>query len=617
MHHALTLLNPAHRLLSWTQRPGTSCLHTLPADVLLEIASYLNTLSDILHLGLTSYKVYLKVIPAVYAFVELQGPSQCEATLAMLQRRPDVARHVRKLVLRPEDQLTGRKQQVRAWDNAGMISRMVSDAAKYLDALQEFEWDGEDMLPDDRMWSGLRSCCPYLQRVGMTFGCFLPHPGSNLFKFSDLAGFSLTFKDGFYAQQLHVPSRESEPVFARLWDMLVRRCPNLETLSIAGTSTEPSDAARLGTAYWPKLRVLTIGDVVFGLSVPLDAPPAHPFLGFLERHPTLTGLHILGHPHVNPLDLAELSEDALPQLTEFSGSLDHLRALMTRGQPNAGNGNPNLQWNVPQGQDEPSSPLSKTLRHICLPDPMQLRELTPLAISRVLLDLHALTSLKMTFTLHSGYDCNGVFRTVIASCPQLLHLDLTCTSRPSFYLESFSRSLKKLVRLRTLRLSIVQFPGEEPMHAGAARIALANPRLTQFFLSYIPPHTPALPIPRPLETGSFELICDIHGIPINLFVSEWRVTLAGGGGGGMIWRGMVSLAMILGIGVGTGWRAGPTGWTRRWKCELRPSGHPDVPRSGLDQLIVERSPAGEEARLLLLCMCLLILAAWGVVWRAS
>lgn len=75
----------------------------------------------------------------------------------MLQRRPDVARHVRKLVLRPEDQLTGRKQQVRAWDNAGMISRMVSDAAKYLDALQEFEWDGEDMLPDDRMWSGLRS----------------------------------------------------------------------------------------------------------------------------------------------------------------------------------------------------------------------------------------------------------------------------------------------------------------------------------------------------------------------------------------------------------------------------------------------------------------------------
>lgn len=27
----------------------------------------------------------------------------------------------------------------------------------------------------DFLWS-----CPYLQRVGMTFGCFLPHPGSNV-----------------------------------------------------------------------------------------------------------------------------------------------------------------------------------------------------------------------------------------------------------------------------------------------------------------------------------------------------------------------------------------------------------------------------------------------------
>ena len=65
---------------------------------------------------------------------------------------------------------------------------------------------------------------------------------------------------------------------------------------------------------------------------------------------------------------------------------------------------------------------------------MQLRELTPLSISRVLMDLTALTSLTITFALHSGYDSNGVLRTIVASCPQLLHLDLTCTSKPSFYL---------------------------------------------------------------------------------------------------------------------------------------------------------------------------------------
>jgi len=155
------------------------------------------------------------------------------------------------------------------------------------------------------------------------------------------------------------------------------------------------------------------------------------------------------------------------------------------------------------------------------------------------------------------------------------------------------------------------------MHIGAARLALSNPRLTHYCISYIPPHTPALPFPPPLEKGSFELICDTHGIPINLYVSEWRMALWGGGGGGLIWRSMVSLAMILGIGVGTGWRVGPTGWTRRWVCELRASGHPDVARKGFFEFLVERSPAGEEARLLLFCCCLLLLALWGIIWRAS
>jgi len=157
MQDVSTALPPLPRLLNWRHSSTHSWLHSLPADVLLEITSYLNTLSDVLHLSLTSWKVYQKVIPAIYAFVELQGPSQCEATLAMLQRSPEIARHVRKLVIRPEEQMRSKStRQVRVWDNAGTISRMVGSAAQHLDALQVFEWDGEDMLPDDRMWSGLR-----------------------------------------------------------------------------------------------------------------------------------------------------------------------------------------------------------------------------------------------------------------------------------------------------------------------------------------------------------------------------------------------------------------------------------------------------------------------------
>ena len=74
----------------------------------------------------------------------------------MLQRCPKIARHVQKLVVRPEEQRFKRRQQLRAWDNAGTVSRLVSLAARHLDALQTFEWDGDDMLPDDRMWSSLQ-----------------------------------------------------------------------------------------------------------------------------------------------------------------------------------------------------------------------------------------------------------------------------------------------------------------------------------------------------------------------------------------------------------------------------------------------------------------------------
>ena len=176
--------------------------------------------------------------------------------------------------------------------------------------------------------------------------------------------------------------------------------------------------------------------------------------------------------------------------------------------------------------------------------------------------------------------------------------------------------MKKLARLRSLNLTIVKFHGEEAMHLGAARIALANPRLIRFTINYMPSHAPTLPLPPLLETGSFELLSDVHGLPVNLYVSEWRAVLSGGGGGGVIWRSMVSAAMLLGIGVGTGWRRSHSGWTRRWVCELRPSGHPDVARKTMGELLLERSQAGEEARLLALCFGLLLLAMWGVLWRA-
>ena len=51
---------------------------------------------------------------------------------------------------------------------------------------------------------------------------------------------------------------------------------------------------------------------------------------------------------------------------------------------------------------------------------------------------------------------------------------------------------------------------------------------------------------------------------------------------------------------------------RRWVCELRPYGHPDVKKKSWSEVLLERSPAGEEARLLGFCLWLVGLAVWGV-----
>jgi hypothetical protein len=154
--------------------------------------------------------------------------------------------------------------------------------------------------------------------------------------------------------------------------------------------------------------------------------------------------------------------------------------------------------------------------------------------------------------------------------------------------EAFSRTLRGLTRLRTLSLTIVKVPGDESMQAGAIRIAHSNPRLQHFTIAYIPQE----PLyrdrvfirPEPVQEGRFQLVCDNHGIPITLIARE-RWTR---------W----------------GWFALPA--TRRSILELRPSGHPDAAKKTWRQLLFDRTPAGEDARLLVLSAWLLGLAAWGV-----
>ena len=61
------------------------------------------------------------------------------------------------------------------------------------------------------------------------------------------------------------------------------------------------------------------------------------------------------------------------------------------------------------------------------------------------------------------------------------------------------------------------------------------------------------------------------------------------------------------------WKKGSSEAVYRATIEMRPVGARGSRRKSLARLVLERSPTGEEARLLLLCAVLLAIVVWGCV----
>jgi hypothetical protein len=367
---------------------------------------------------------------------------------------------------------------------------------------------------------------------------------------------------------------EPLPGYHRFWDMLIKRCPNLEHLAIDGHSPHaPVDAHGLVHGRWPKLRSLLIGDVVFDWHV---GTLERPFRSFLNAHLNLEALHLHSHaPSVAaPGVLSDLHADALAKVSTFSGSLVQAQAL-------------------------PARTSLKTLR---IPDAMLLREGTPLSVGVSLAALPSLSSLTIAFRLEQGYDNGSILRAIVASCPRLHHLDITVSYRHSFTIvspyplhfslthslthslkqETFSRSIRPLTQLRTLILRIVPSPTEDSLRKSGARLVRSSPRLSSFHIIFLTPRTES--VVRSARRASFVLAADSHGLPLALHVVERRARL--------LWMGEA---------------------VRRATLEMRPAGAPGTRRAPLRALVLERSPAGEETRLLLLCAVLLAVVVWGCI----
>ncbi|ETW80979.1 hypothetical protein HETIRDRAFT_434843 [Heterobasidion irregulare TC 32-1] len=563
-----------------------------------------------------SARIYEHLTPALYASVSVRGVEQCTTTLDMLFRHPHRARHVRRLRVSPDPPGTAHDparalRGRRALGDGYRASAAVRKAAVALEVLHSFWWDGEELPPNDDMWFALRVFCTRLAYVGTTLGSVMPSATSHLYDFSDLEGFSLTFKSGFYLQHFAMSRgacQDPIPGYHRLWEMLIKRCPRLRELVLDGISPEnPVDAHRLTRGRWPLLRKLVLGDIVLDWHSAVNPAAKRPFITFLEEHRALEQLHLLGYqPSVSAPDLlAAVHRGALAGVAAFSGTLDQVQALPHRA----------------------------ALRALCVTDPILLRESTPLAVAGVLQTLPALASLTIAFVLEHGYDNGGMLRTLVAACPHLQHLDLTCARKPSFTIDAFSRTIRPLCKLTSLTLRIIKSPAEEPLAQCGATLARTNPRLRAFSVQFTAAsgaHALAAPTPARSsmlgmygaeasagvgteagteaalgpgvrEAADFELATDHHGLPIALRVSERRRRR-----GAWAWAGRA---------------AGRGAWAvARYAVEMRPTGHPGrggagrAGIAGIAGLLVERSAAGEEARLLCSSVVLVALAMWS--WAA-
>ncbi|KAF9526528.1 hypothetical protein CPB83DRAFT_857681 [Crepidotus variabilis] len=552
---------------------GPHGFRRLPGDILIEIALCLEKRLDILNLCLTVHPVFSHVCCVLYETVILSSVEQCQVTLGMLMKHTEIARHVRHLVVRPNSE-RGRIYGSVDSESASAAVRQLA-GAKALDALVRFEWEADELPYCEDMWFALRLGCPQLRSISTCIGSMLPTRCSHIFDFQNLSGFSLTLKPGFYDNSIDMFDEEPSVIFNRFWDMLINKCPNLEELVLNGRSPVPADIHFIVAGRWPRLRKLSLGDVcVDWFPTALVPGEKRPFITFLEEHPLLESLSLSRHA-IQPIHFNSLDPSALPYISHFSGTYQQLQAM------------PNLHGSVSS---------------VTFCDPVETREVSSLTIASLLRDLRCLTELRIAFTLHSMYDSGTLLRSLMQSCPALHHLGLTCAEKPSFQLEAFAKTIRGFIKLRSLHLTVVRSPGDDSLLAGAIQIATANPRIKNFELAYI---TPASPIPLPFaipyrailfalafpikSAAKFEVERDTHGLPLSLSGTE-RNTFQ--------WP----------------WGMGRSVKTKKHFRDLRPPA--SRRQSGGFQnfltLVVERSEAGEEIRMILFCTFLAVLAACGI-----
>lgn len=236
---------------------------------------------------------------------------------------------------------------------------------------------------------------------------------------------------------------KAEKLPRKFWAMLLERCPRLEELQIGGAAPSPRifDVRHVMSGRWPYLRRIGLGDTA--LISPAKGEEQiqkdhSAFMSFFAAHPTLRGIHL--HHAASSITFPAtfvLPSNMLPNITSFSGPLAMLRTL------------PNLH--------RLQNLTLTTLHHSSSSFPPTLavlRDLKNLASLNIWADLSFGSFVSSASSRTSGESLRKssaseeiqLLRSLAASVPNLRHLDISCFTRPTFYVVSF-----------ILALSIVHF----------------------------------------------------------------------------------------------------------------------------------------------------------------
>lgn len=484
--------------------PSRTDFASLPSPIIDAIGHECQFAQDVLNLSLCSRRIRALLIPRLYTDVELKTNRHCKTTLLSLTKYRDHARHIRRLVVAPNNMAwTPPGEEI----DEGVIAKLLTALVPHLRSLESFVWAGWEMPPDE-LWLALRKFCPNLRGVSTVVGDQTLNPASQLYNFSNLKQFSLSVKSKSLDWITAGPPKV-ERFPRRLWEMLIERCPALEELSLDAVAPAHRifDARNAMLGRWPRLRSLTLGDMLLQDTQNdnrTSLADYQAFMKFFVMHFRLEhiALQHAGASSIFPSSFA-LPYSALPRLISFHGPLRYIRTL----------------------------PHPEKLQHLTLTS-LHHTQSTFHPTWTALQDLPNLDSLSVWVDLSLGGQPSmpnesQIFSSFLSTCPLLRHFEIMCFSRPTFRTREFSRALQAAPTLESFTLTKMYKSSDEDMTTSAIRILQENPTITQFTLQYTQDRWPTQGGGRLRQMGVYHVNTNEYGYPESVLALERKAKTFG------------------------------------------------------------------------------------------